>query len=862
MTQRTPIHRRILSVALLLGLQALVLNVTAPPTQPDSAGAANAQAGFAHLPLAFEPNQGQAGDGVDFLVHHGQAVTAFSGTSATTSVGGKEVAMSLVGGTDARFAGQSELPSKTNYFVGNDQSQWHSDIPNFQKLLAKNVYPGIDLSYYGTNSTLEHDFIVAPGANYRQIAFTVGEHPTLDADGNLILGSGESALTLKKPVSYQGGDSAKQTVASRFELDGDIVRVTLGNDYNPAERLVIDPALVYSTYLGGSTSDEQSNTIAVDQNGNAYVAGFTNSTNFPTSSPYQASTNGGNEVFVTKFNATGSSLIYSTYLGGSSHDGVKALAVDASGNAYLFGNTTSSNFPTSSPFQAANGGGANDAFLTKLNAAGSALLYSTYLGGNGQDGAGGIAVDSSGSAYVIGYTLSTNFPTASPYQASKMNTFDAYITKFNPSGTSLVYSTYLGTNGSDNGYGIAVDTSGNAYLLGDTSSSSFPTSSPFQASYAGGASDLFVAKLNASGSALTYSSYLGGSGVEWSGGIAVDASGAAYIAGYTTSTDFPTASPIQASHAGATYDSFVTKINAAGSAMVYSTYLGGTGDDDARAIALDASNNAFVVGETSSTNFPIASAYQATNGGGFRDAFVTKLNSAGSAFSYSTYLGGSGIDYGSDIAMDLSGDAFVTGYTDSTNYPTASAFQASNAGGFDVFVTQLTERTITVSGTAPALLTFALGANSCDFGSLSAGQTKSCTHTLSASTNAANGYVISYIPTTTLTSGANTITGMGSQTASVLGTEQFGLNLKANTASGSHTASAFGANPSGGNGVAVSAYNTADQFKFVTTGETIAQAASTSATTLYTVSYIANITPITEPGLYSNLITYTIVASY
>ena len=383
---------------------------------------------------------------------------------------------------------------------------------------------------------------------------------------------------------------------------------------------------MYSTFLGGSGFDRGLG-IAVDASGNAYVTGNTFSTDFPTSSPFQSTSGGSGDTFVTKLNPTGSTLVYSTYLGGSGNDNGRGIAVDSSGNAYVAGNVNSTDFPTASPFQAALGGtSGNDAFVTKFNPAGSALIYSTYLGGSLNDVGIKIATDTSGNASVIGFTRSTDFPTANAFQASFAGTDDAFVTKLNPTGSALVFSTYLGGIGDEEGDNIAVDGSGNVYVSGSTTSTDFPTANPFQAANAG-SDDAFVTKFSATGSAV-YSTYLGGSGFECAAfGLAVDASGNAYAAGCTLSTDFPTVDPIQASNAGGGGDVFVTKLNAAGSALVYSTYLGGTGFDGASDVAVDAAGNAYVVGDTFSTDFPTVNPFMDYIGG-TGDAFVFKIGQA------------------------------------------------------------------------------------------------------------------------------------------------------------------------------------------------------------------------------------------
>jgi uncharacterized protein (TIGR03437 family) len=383
-------------------------------------------------------------------------------------------------------------------------------------------------------------------------------------------------------------------------------------------------AVVYSTYLGGS-GDDYGYGIAVDGAGSAYLTGITSSSNFPTQLAYHATLQGTNDVFVTKLSPAGNALVYSTYLGGYGHDSGHGIAVDGAGSAYVTGPTDSANFPTRSAYQATFQGAPFDAFVTKLTPAGNALVYSTYLGGSGADWGAGIAVDGAGSAYVTGYTESTNFPTESAYQATFQGApFDAFVTKLTPAGNALVYSTYLGGSDRDWGAGIAVDGAGSAYVTGFTQSTNFPTQSAHQATNQG-IQDAFVTKLTPAGNALVYSTYLGGSGEEWAYGIALDAAGSAYVTGFTHSTNFPTQSPYQATYQGGTYDAFVTKLTPAGNALSYSTYLGGSDDDEGYGIAVDAAGSAYVTGYTASTSFPTQSPYQATFQAGTSDAFVTKL---------------------------------------------------------------------------------------------------------------------------------------------------------------------------------------------------------------------------------------------
>ena len=607
--------------------------------------------------------------------------------------------MKLVGANpSSRVSGLEELPGKSNYFLGNDPKKWRTNVPHYAKIQYKDVYPGVDLVYYGNQRQLEYDLIVTPGANPEaiQLAFEGEDDLEIDAQGDLVLDSDGGQVRLHKPFVYQQVDGVRQEISGAYVLNGGRQVSFEVAAYDVGKPLIIDPVLSYSTYLGGSASgtNETGFGIAVDVSGNAYVTGQTASTDFPTASPLQAAHGGGSDdLFVTKLNAAGSALLYSTYLGGSGRDEGLSIAVDAAGNAYVTGFTRSTNFPTASPFQAAHSGGVNDVFATKLNPDGSALVYSTYLGGTSSEEGTGIAVDVTGNAYVIGSTRSANFPTANPFQATIGSTFDNFVTKLNAAGSALVYSTYLGGTDFETDAAITVDSSGNAYVTGTTMSTDFPTSfGAFDTTLGtdgsgnGGIADAFVAKFNAAGSALVYSTYLGGSSLDEGLDIAVDAAGNAYVTGSTRSTNFPTASPFQVVFNGP-IDAFVTKLNVAGSALVYSTYLEGAGSRTR--IAVDASGNAYVTGITPG-GLPTANPFQATHAG-FGDAFVMKFNAAGSDLICSSYLGGSNQDSGRGIAVDSLGNAYVTGTTDSTDFPTASPLQAAHGGGqFDAFVAKIT----------------------------------------------------------------------------------------------------------------------------------------------------------------------------
>ena len=686
-------------------------------------------AAYSRLPLSFEANVGQTDASVKFLSHSSGVSLFLTPTEAVLALSKLEgkpldvshphafksqprantstsvVRMQLKGANrQPQVTGLEPLEGLVNYFLGNDPKQWHTNIPTYAKVQYQQVYPGVDMVYYGSNQQLEYDFVVAPGAdpNIIQLAFDGADKIEVNQQ-NLVLHTNVGSVQLHKPIVYQQIEGKRQEIASHYVLKGENQVGFSMAAYDHNLPLIVDPVLSYSTFLGGSNYDVGRG-IAVDRAGNAYITGFTQSADFPTENPLQAAIGGGfKDAFVTKLNAAGDALVYSTYLGGSRADYGKGIAVDRWGHAYITGYTDSDDFPTQNPFQAVNNG-SFDIFVTKLNDAGSALVYSTYIGGsdteyeNGNlDLAGAISVDRLGNAYVTGYTVSDNFPTQNPFQPVKSgvsNTFvtsDAFVTKLNAVGNALVYSTYLGGSNFDRGNSIVVDESDNAYVTGDTSSKDFPTQNPFQAacSCSGNSEDVFVTKLNAVGSVLVYSTYIGGNAYDLGTGIAVDRIGNAYVTGYTASSNFPIQNPFQTANGLHNNQVFVTKLNREGSALVYSTYLGGSGEDLGFGIAVDRAGNAYVTGQTSSQDFPTQNPIQTANGRYNNRGFVTKLNREGSALVYSTYLGGSISDYGKGIAVDKAGNAYVTGQTSSQDFPTQNPIQTARKGRGYAFVTKL-----------------------------------------------------------------------------------------------------------------------------------------------------------------------------
>jgi len=923
---------RTCGLAVWIGVLLLVLVAPFAVAGPRADAAAGRQvaavAGFGQLPLSFEENRGQTDPRVKFL-SRGQGYTLFltdrdavfslqrPGRAAANRA--EVIRLRLLEAKQpASVTGADPLPGKTNYLLGNNAASWPTGVGTFQRVVYRGVYPGIDLIYYGTRGQLEYDFVVAPGADARSIHFAVqgADGVAVDSDGDLVLRAGGGEVRLHAPAVYQQTKGGKRQLAGRYALgrQGD-VRFRLG-DYDRSQTLFIDPVLTYSTYLGGSGGNAGWR-VTVDAAGNAYVAGTTASSDFPTTRSLQSAPVGLPDVFVAKLNAAGTALVYSTYLGGRQADAARDLAVDSSGNAYVTGTTQSIDFPTTAgAFQAA----AAPCFVSKLSAAGDALVYSTYLP---VDETTGIAVDSAGNTYLTGSIVSAGLrATAGALQTGRGGASDAFVLKLNAAGSSLVYATYLGGDQSDFATSIAVDSAGNAFVAGQTASANFPVTNAFQSAlgagvlfktanagaswspssaglsapavrslaidpndasrlYAGtdqglyrstdggeawtrvglmdrsitalavdpadgskvyAGTDAGVLRSSTYGLAWTATNldpsirvrtlvfslwdrstlyagtdsgiyrspdgggtwvYLGccspvsaiaadyqyplilyagtlGSGLwrstdggqSWENLFAVLPAARVYALAIDpvyraivwTGTD---SGPFVSSDVGATWnpsgslsrpvyslvldppstiyagtdsgvykidrttswtpvssglpsgpvnllvispaapatlyasgtatgqDAFVAKLNAAGSALLYSTYLGGSSDDIAYAIAVDAGGSAYVAGKTTSADFPVTAGVvqprcaRASAGGACVDAFVAKLSATGMALAFSTYLGGSGDDAAYAIAADAAGNAYVTGYTQSSDFPAAQALQNGAGGGADAFVAKL-----------------------------------------------------------------------------------------------------------------------------------------------------------------------------
>ncbi len=648
-------------------------------------------------PMAFEQNLGQLeprvrflsrGRGYQVFLTDSEAVLVLQDRTSTAKGPRGIVRLSLVGARGStKVRGSRPLATETNYLRGRDSAGWRASVPSFAQVEYQGVYPGVDLVYYGNQRRLEYDFIVAPGADPTQIAlqFQGATDVSLDSGGDLMVGTASGGVTVHAPVVYQERAGRRDPVDGAWTVDEDgRAGFSLGR-YDAARPLVIDPVVEFSTYLGGGGAEDGLDNmgVALDASGAIYIAGTTDSADFPTTGDIQDQFAGTTDAFVVKLDPTGSTTLYATYLGGSGLDSGQAIAVDGAGNAYVGGFTDSIDFPTHAPLQSTSGG-SFDGFVAKLNPSGSALVYSTYIGGSGRDFVLGLDVDAQGQVYMVGDVESEDFPTVNPLQPRWGGIWDGWAAKLTASGDRLVFSTYLGGSSVDAGFDIKVDAKGFVYVAGFTLSLDFPTANAFQ-SVAAGDVDAYVLKLAPNGTAFVYSTYLGGTNADRALGIDVDDFGNAYVVGDTLSTDFPSVNPI-VGFAGFV-DAYIAKFDAAGQ-VAYTTFVGGGVADHGLAIAVDRSGNAHITGMTFSDTFLLAQPVQAEIAGNV-DAFVTSVDASGTRVTFSTFLGGSGGERGLAIAADGAGNIVVVGDTFSSDFPVVRPMQSQLSGLRDIFVTKI-----------------------------------------------------------------------------------------------------------------------------------------------------------------------------
>lgn len=599
--------------------------------------------------------------------------------------------MRFEGANPASIAyGTDVLEGRLNYFVG-DRDRWARDVPRYGTVRMENIYDGVEARFHVDGDHPRYDLVVAPGIDPAVITIGIdgarGFHTT--AEGDLEIATEFGSVMQSRPVAWQMIDGEKRSIPCEFRIDGNRrVRFSMGQ-YDASRTLVIDP-LIYSTFVAGTGLHITSNSV-IDRDGNIYLVGSTISADYPTSTgAYQTTSNkvdpGDAIVFVTKMNPSGTALAFSTYIGGAaSNDNGFGIAIDSSRNVFAVGTTNQTgntgDYPvTSGAFQTARGGGA-DGFLSKLSSTGNTLVYSTFLGGPGDESIYDVAVDRQGNAIATGESDSTFPTTTGAYQRTRGGIFDAFVTKFNASGSALTYSTLIGGEDSESPLCISVDSAGNSFIGGQTLSSNFPTTSGAYDRTLNSLNDAFFTKLNAAGSALVYSTFIGGTDDQSVIDVVASNDGTAVVVGWTRADDFPTTNEAYSTtFNGGFSDGFLLKFNSTGSSLLYSTYLGGSDEDYAYAVAVDHKGRPYVTGTTYSTDFPMTLTAYDISHNGESDLFVVKLNFNASGFLYSSYIGGESDDIPVGMGVDSSGTACIGGYTYSPDFPTTpGAFQTSSS---------------------------------------------------------------------------------------------------------------------------------------------------------------------------------------
>ncbi|HEX3587867.1 MAG TPA: SBBP repeat-containing protein [Candidatus Angelobacter sp.] len=675
----------------------------------------NTAAGLNGLPISFEENHGQVDSNVRFLAHAGKSVIYFTPNEAVLALYSRDsqkkpavsaLRMQWIGANaHPEMIAEHPLPGRINYLIGRDPANWHTNLPTYGQVRYRDLFPGVDAVFFGKDGEIEYDMVLSPGSDLGKISFGLEgvQSMRLADNGDLVLKLANGEVRHRRPMVYQENDGERRWLSAHYVIHNN---KTIGYEVagvNHKLPLVIDPTLSYSTYLGSDTPDSVSS-VAVDQFGQAYITGST-VFGFPTKNPAQGNQLG-TDAFVTKLSANGGSLIYSTILGGSSSDTGNAIAIDRFGNAYVAGETSSTDFPTTPGAFQSPQADADNGFVTKLSPSGSSFVYSLLLGGGDSDTILSMALDTEHRVYVTGFTCSLNFPVKNAFQpvTNSQNCADGggdtFVTRINATGTDLDYSTYLDGTLASIGNGIAVDSTFHAYVTGSTESPDFPTTSgAFQTTFLAktipsfphdiSGHNAYITKFAPDGLSLVYSTFLGGTVSDAAAAIALDSDGRAYVTGTTQSADFPVTSGAFQKSLHGTVDAFVTKMQISGGGLFYSTFLGGSDVDGGSSVAVDSLGRAYVTGGTSSADFPVLNPIQA-HFGGSQDAFVTKLSATGNALFYSTYLGGAAADSANSIRLDSNANAYVGGVTSSTNFPTTpGAFSRTKKQGSDGWVAKI-----------------------------------------------------------------------------------------------------------------------------------------------------------------------------
>ncbi len=703
-------RRFLISCLCVFPLFLFVFSVRTDYERPQVLGSGLKPGWYLNLPLYFIKNDGQTDERVRYYENGFGKGIFFTDDGIYISMSGIDTGdgkrteeyvkiTPLDTSKESRIEAEEILEGRVNYFTGNDPSGWHRDIPVYAKLRYKEIYEKTDLVFYGNQGQLEYDIVVNPGADPGKVAFRYDGINDLrvNSRGELVavLPSGREIIQ-RRPHIYQVKDGKKVELSGEYSFRKDGNSFVYGfavPEYDRGYALVVDPVmLIASTYLGGTGEDFGSG-IALDSEGNVYLTGNTSSVDFPLQNPLQ-SERYSVDVFVTKMNPSLSSLIYSTYIGGSNPDVGAKVVVDNLGNAYVTGYTDSSDFPLKDAGQNAFGG-SRDAFMLKLGPLGNELLYSTYIGGLGYDQGYGIAVDSLGNTYVCGFTMSDTLP--GQLDIFKGGTSDAFVAKVNKEG--IVTSGFIGGSASESAEAIAFGKDGYLYIAGSTNSGDFQVSSDALLKSAKGIENGFLMKINPSVLSMVYSTYISGSDCgaveqEFVSGVAVDSSGLVYLTGHSSCNDLPLKNAYQAAVSGSD-DIYIIKLDLSKSgedAVLYASFIGGSGIERGRAIAVDDLGNAFIAGYADSMDFPVKNAFQ-TKKKGFDEVVVVKMDTTKSgeeSLVYSTYLGGEASERGHGIAIDSAGNAYLTGHTGSPNFPTTSdTFMPKYKGSYKVFISKL-----------------------------------------------------------------------------------------------------------------------------------------------------------------------------